>query len=103
MDLSRCQTRRKFLINSSRQALGWAGGIVAAGALARSGSGAEKEVQLGVGASLGGKQVFPADNPWNTDISRAPVDPNSDVLIASIGKDRPLHPDFGTVWEGVPS
>lgn len=28
--------------------------------------------------------VFPADNPWNTDISDYPVDPNSDDYIASI-------------------
>ena len=48
------------------------------------------------------KQVFPADNPWNTDISAAPVDPNSDALIASIGLDTGLHPDFGTVWKKAP-
>ncbi len=40
---------------------------------------------LGVGASLHGARPFPADNAWNTDISAAPVDPNSDALIASIG------------------
>jgi len=49
-----------------------------------------------------GKQVFPADNPWNTDISGAPVDPNSDALIASIGLGTGLHPDFGTVWNRAP-
>ena len=27
----------------------------------------------------------------------------SDVLIASIGSERPLHPDFGTVYQGAPS
>jgi hypothetical protein len=48
------------------------------------------------------KQVFPADNPWSTDISGAPVDPNSDALIASIGLDTGLHPDFGTVWKKAP-
>ena len=53
--------------------------------------------------SLGGKRLFPDDNPWNQDISREPVDPNSDNLIATIGKDRPLHPDFGTVYKGAPS
>jgi hypothetical protein len=30
---------------------------------------------LGVGASLNGRQIFPADNPWNQDVSREPVDP----------------------------
>lgn len=50
---------------------------------------------LGVGASLNGAVPFPADNAWNTDISTAPVDPNSDNLIASIGLETGLHPDFG--------
>src|SRR5258708_761870 len=52
-------------------------------------------VKLGHNASFGGKRLFPDDNPWNQDISKEAVDPNSDNLIASIGKDRPLHPDFG--------
>lgn len=47
--------------------------------------------------------VFPRDNPWNTDISDYPVHPNSDNFIASIGRDTGLHPDFGTVWQGVPN
>ena len=33
--------------------------------------------------------------PWNTNIAKAPVDPNSDNLIASIGLTTGLHPDFG--------
>src|SRR2546430_10554727 len=32
---------------------------------------------LGSGASLHGKSVFPSDNPWNQDASTMPVDPNS--------------------------
>jgi hypothetical protein len=60
-------------------------------------------VKLGANASLGGKQLFPDDNPWNKDISEEPVDANSDDLIASIGKDKPLHPDFGTAYQGAPS
>ena len=50
---------------------------------------------LGVGANLHGAVPFPADNAWNTDISTAAVDPNSDNLIASIGLSTGLHPDFG--------
>lgn len=57
---------------------------------------------LGIGASLGGRRIFPIDNSWNQDISREPADPNSATLIASIGLDKNLHPDFGTVWEGAP-
>lgn len=58
---------------------------------------------IGPGASLGGLPLFPADNDWNLDISGAPVDPNSAALIASIGLDRGLHPDFGTVYAGAPN
>src|SRR5215471_5152532 len=57
---------------------------------------------LGSGASLHGKQLFPPDNPWNQDISNDPVDPNSDNLIAGIGNSIGLHPDFGTVYNGAP-
>src|SRR5205807_3416757 len=31
------------------------------------------------------------------------VDPNSAALIASIGLNTGLHPDFGTVWDGAPN
>jgi hypothetical protein len=58
---------------------------------------------LGAGASLHGKRVFPADNPWNQDISNSPVDANSGRLIASMGLDSGLHPDFGTEWQGAPN
>ena len=50
---------------------------------------------LGIGASLHGNVPFPADNAWNTDVSAAPVDPNSANLIAAIGLSIGLHPDFG--------
>ena len=58
---------------------------------------------LGIDANLNGRQVFPADNAWNQDISAMPVDPNSATLISSIGLNVGLHPDFGTVWNGAPS
>jgi len=58
---------------------------------------------VGPGISLGGMRLFPADNPWNQDVSGAPVDPNSAALIASIGLDRGLLPDFGTVYDGAPN
>jgi hypothetical protein len=35
-------------------------------------------------------QVFPADNPWNEDISKLPVRSESARLIASVGPDKPL-------------
>jgi hypothetical protein len=57
---------------------------------------------IGAGASLNGRRPFPDNNPWNTDVANAPVDPNSDALIASCGI-RNLHPDFGTTWNGAPN
>lgn len=58
--------------------------------------------ELGEGVSLGGRRPFPDDNPWNQDISQLPVHANSSAIIANIGVERGLHPDFGTVWEGSP-
>jgi hypothetical protein len=40
--------------------------------------------------------VFPAGNVWNQDISTLPVASDSDTLIAKIGIDTGLHPDFGS-------
>ena len=59
--------------------------------------------ELGIGASLHGRQLFPSDNAWNEDVSNAPVDPNSANLIAGMGLNTGLHPDFGTVWNGAPN
>src|SRR3984893_9209480 len=50
-------------------------------------------MSLGRAASLNGFVPFPADNPWNQDISSAPVDPNSSAIINFIGANTPLHPD----------
>ncbi|MCX6556691.1 MAG: hypothetical protein NTW95_04560 [Candidatus Aminicenantes bacterium] len=47
--------------------------------------------------------VFPADNPWNADISTYPVHADSDVFINAIGGNGELHPSFGTVWDGAPN
>lgn len=58
---------------------------------------------LGANASLNGAVPFPADNPWNQNISGAAVDPNSDALIASIGLGTGLHADFGSgLYQGAP-
>ena len=57
---------------------------------------------LGPGASLEGRRPFPDDNPWNTAVDQDPVDLNSDALIARIGANAALHPDFGANWNGGP-
>lgn len=59
-------------------------------------------VQLGVGAVIN-KPLMPADNAWNKDISGEPVDPLSKAIIARIGADKPLHPEFGTFYRGAPN
>src|SRR5215467_7767168 len=46
--------------------------------------------------SLNGFVPFPASNLWNTDISTAPVDPNSANLINFIGASKTVHADFGS-------
>ena len=82
------------------------GGSAGSGGLRGSGSSpgtGSPPAATGAGASIAGKQVFPPDNPWNTDISSQPVDPNSANLIASIGLSAGLHADFGTVWNGAPN
>ena len=42
---------------------------------------------------IGACPVFPHDNPWNTDVSRAPVDTSHDY-VGSLGS-MTLWPDFG--------
>ena len=70
---------------------------------ASTGYGDFSRASLGSGAALNGALAFPSNNAWNTDVSTAPVDPNSDALIASIGLATGLHPDFGAgLYNGSP-
>jgi hypothetical protein len=50
-----------------------------------------------------GCPIFPSDNPWNQRVDGLPVARNSAALIASIGLQAPVHPDFGTVYDGAPN
>jgi hypothetical protein len=51
----------------------------------------------GGSSTLGGCAVFPSNNPWNQDVSGAPLDPNSGTYIARINTFRQfVHPDFGS-------
>jgi len=53
-------------------------------------------------AKLEDIQIFPTDNPLNTDISGMPKDSRSNAIIALIGTSI-IHPDFGSgLWEGAP-
>src|SRR6266550_2355546 len=102
----RIRTRRLMALGFG---LAVAGGVAAA-VLPPAAAGAKEEadkaaakIETGPNKGLGGKLLFPPDDPWNTDISKEPVDPNSDALVASIGLNKRLHPDFGTVYDGHPN
>jgi hypothetical protein len=95
-DLARGMTRRDWLSGVAATGLGLlTGSVGAAPPVARTGPVLRTE--------FGAVEIFPADNPWNQDISKLPVHKNSAAFVASIGVDRPLHPDYGTTWQGVPS
>jgi len=50
----------------------------------------------GQNASLGGFVPFSTTSLWNTDISTAPVDANSDSIISNyVGTSTHMHPDWG--------
>ncbi len=47
-------------------------------------------------------QLFPADNSWNQDISKAPIDPYNSQIIAQLGTSH-IKADFGSgLWDGAP-
>jgi len=47
--------------------------------------------------------IFPANNPWNDRVDTLPVAASSAQMIASIGVDTGLHPDFGSgLYDGEP-
>ena len=81
--------------------------VLGAGVIAAADDGIERGATAGeVAVRIGGDStptiadcpVFPPDNPWNHDISSAPLHPRSAAIIATIqanGTDN-LHPDFGS-------
>lgn len=48
-----------------------------------------------------GCEIFPADNIWNTRITKLPVDANSSAYLATMQPNEPLHADFG-IASGIP-
>jgi hypothetical protein len=53
--------------------------------------------------SIGGCQIFPPDNIWNTRVDTLPVHARSAAWISSIGASTGLKADFGSgLWEGYP-
>jgi len=53
-------------------------------------------MSTGQGANLNGFVPFTSSNLWNTDISTAPVDPNSNSIISNWVGSVNVHPDWGT-------
>jgi hypothetical protein len=45
---------------------------------------------------IAGCTLFPATNPWRTDISHAPLSPYSAAWLRSVGPSLHLHADFGS-------
>lgn len=96
--------RRQLLV--ALAALGSAPGLWPARAEAQTVTpvyGSLKGASLGNNAALNGALPFPAGQAFNTDISKAAVDPGSAAIIASIGATASLRPDFGSgTWDGGP-
>jgi hypothetical protein len=49
-----------------------------------------------------GNGIFPPDSAWNTRIDDAPVDPNSDAYIASMGANGKLVASWDEAGDGLP-
>lgn len=69
-----------------------------------SGSGTTTPPSSGSSASLGGCNMYPADNAWNRDVSKDAVHANSATYIANMAPTGTLHADWGTSSEeyGMP-
>jgi hypothetical protein len=54
--------------------------------------------------TIAGCNIFPADNPWNADISGYPLDPNGATYLANMSPSTGFLPDWGTVTDeyGIP-
>ena len=52
---------------------------------------------------LSGLQVFPPDNPWNEDISKHAILPNSNAMIATVGVEKPLAYNLDMAFIVVPA
>jgi len=81
---------------------GGTGGTSGAGGLLGNGGGVPAGGATGNGgaATTGGCDIFPADNPWNLDISGYPLNANSATYITNMSPSTAFHPDWGTVSDG---
>jgi Dockerin type I domain len=68
----------------------WAGIVLAGSAWAQ-------------GPTIATCPVLPTNNIWNMPVDQLPVSVNSATYVNTIGAASPLHPDFGTVYNGAPN
>jgi hypothetical protein len=88
---------------------GGSGGTGGAALGGSSGSGGVVPTQGGAGGGLGGSvgglptvggcTIFPADNPWNLDVSALALNANSATYIANMSPGTTFHPDWGTMTD----
>jgi hypothetical protein len=83
-----CARGRSVTVTTRRRS-GGSGGTGGGGV----GGGTPGEGAFAGSPTIGACPVLPADNPWNTDVSRAPVD-TAHGYVGSLGA-MPLWPDFG--------
>jgi hypothetical protein len=74
------------------------------GASGKGGAGQSGGTTGGGAATTGGCNIFPADNPWNQDVSGLPRHASSDTYLSNMSPTTAFHPDWGTVSDtyGIP-
>ena len=70
------------------------------GASGKGGAGQSGGTTGGGAATTGGCNIFPADNPWNQDVSGLPRHASSDTYLSNMSPTTAFHPDWGTVSDG---
>jgi hypothetical protein len=88
------------------QGKGGAGATGGAGSGGAMGSGGATGGGTAAGSvpTIAGCNIFPADNPWNLDVSAYPLNANGATYLANMSPSTGFHPDWGTVTEeyGIP-
>jgi hypothetical protein len=60
-------------------------------------------VASGQSPKIGGCDVLPVDNIWNTPVDQLPISASSSAWVTTIGTTKPVHADFGSgVYNGAP-
>ena len=49
---------------------------------------------------IGPCEIYPADNPWNQDVSKLPLHPSASTFAGTMHTGTSLHADWGTTAEG---